>query len=120
MPRPIHFEIPVDNPDRAIQFWGDVFGWQFSRWGDMDYWLITTGKEGPGIDGGMLPRRDPAQPVVNTLDVENLDAAVEKVTAAGGQIVLPKMAVPTVGWLAYFKDPDGNLFGMLQPDENAA
>ncbi len=45
MPRPIHFEIPADDPDRAIAFYRDVFGWKFQKWeGPMPYWLITTGK----------------------------------------------------------------------------
>ena len=44
MPRPIHFEIPADQPERASAFYRDVFGWQFRKWdGPMPYWLITTG-----------------------------------------------------------------------------
>lgn len=121
MQRPVHFEIPSGDPETAMKFWTDVFGWKFSKWGEMDYWLVTTGEEGSvGINGGLMPRRDPAQPVVNTMDVENIDAHAEKVTAAGGQIVVPKMAIPTVGWLAYFKDPDGNIWGLMQPDPSAA
>lgn len=119
MPRPVHFEIPVDDPERAAAFWGSVFGWQFQKWGDMDYWIVLTG-EGPGIDGGMLKRNDPAQPVTNTIDVPSIDEYIGKVEAAGGLIVVPKMAIPTVGWLAYFKDPDGNIFGIMQNDPTAA
>lgn len=121
MPRPVHFEIPAEDPDRSIAFWSGVFGWQFQRWGEEPYWLITTGDESePGINGGLMNRRDPAQPVVNTICVDDLDAYVSKVEAAGGQIVLPKMPIPTIGWLAYFKDPDGNIFGMMQNDPSAA
>ena len=44
MPRPVHFEIPAENPERAMQFYSTVFGWKFSKWeGPMDYWMITTG-----------------------------------------------------------------------------
>src|SRR5271154_5487358 len=59
MPRPIHFEIHAENPQRAIKFYTDLFGWTFSKWnGPQDYWLIKTGEPGtPGIDGGLLPRR---------------------------------------------------------------
>ena len=62
MPRVIHFEIPADNPDRAVRFYSDVFGWQFNKWeGPVEYWLITTGADGqPGINGGMLRRAQPA------------------------------------------------------------
>jgi uncharacterized protein len=120
MPRPIHFEIPADEPARAIAFYEAVFGWKFQKYeGPVEYWLISTG-EGPGIDGGLLPRRDPAQPCVNTIGIENLDSTLEVVTRQGGKCVLPKMAVPGVGWLAYCKDIDGNMFGLMQNDPAAA
>jgi len=53
MPRPTHFEIPSDNPERAISFYEAVFGWKFQKWeGPMPYWLITTGPDSePGING---------------------------------------------------------------------
>jgi uncharacterized protein len=38
----------------------------------------------------------------------------------GGTVVLPKMPIPEVGWLAHVKDPDGHMFGFLQPDQQAA
>ena len=121
MPRPVHFEIPADNPDRAIAFYQAVFGWTFQKWeGPVPYWLITTGPNTePGINGGLLPRRDPAQSCVNTITVANVDESLATVAAHGGACVLPKMAVPGVGWLAYCKDTDGNMFGMMQPDAAA-
>ena len=58
MPRVVHFEIHAGDPQRAIQFYRALFGWEFSNWGDQQYWLIKTGEEGTrGIDGGLLPRR---------------------------------------------------------------
>jgi len=122
MARPVHFEIPADNPQRAIDFYSKLFGWKFSKWeGPMDYWLISTGDPGePGINGGLLQRHDPNQPCVNTIGVTNLDESVATVTQMGGAIALPKMPVPGVGWLAYCKDPDGHIFGMMQPDTAAA
>ena len=87
----------------------------------MDYWLIKTGQPGePGIDGGLLPRRDPQQPCVNTIGVANLDEMLKTVEANGGKCVVPKMAVPGVGWLAYCKDTEGHIFGMIQNDPKAA
>lgn len=60
MPRPVHFEIHAENPQRAIDFYTKLFGWQFSQWGGESYWLVKTGEQGtPGIDGGLLPRRGP-------------------------------------------------------------
>ena len=121
MPRPIHFEIPAENPQRAIDFYTKIFGWKFSKWdGPMDYWVITTGQSPePGIDGGLMQRRDPNQPCVNTIGVENLDQTVETVLSSGGSIALPKMPVPGFGWLAYCKDTEGFIFGLMQADASA-
>ena len=122
MPRPTHFEIPADNPEKLIGFYQSVFGWTAQRWdgGPMPYWLVTTGPDSePGINGGIMPKQHPGQPCVNTVTVPNLDATVAKVTASGGNLALPKMAVPGVGWLAYATDPEGHIFGMMQMDANA-
>ena len=128
MLRPIHFEIHAENTDRAIAFYAGLFGWQFSQWAGQPYWLVKTGEEGtPGINGGLLPRRGAApadmaavNAFVCTVDVSDLDAMVAKAVAAGGAIAVPKMPIPTMGWLAYCKDTEGNLFGMMQMDANAA
>jgi hypothetical protein len=128
MPRVVHFEIHADNPERARTFYGDLFGWEFSPFGGpMDYWIIRTGSEGqPGIDGGIM-RRMGTPPVdgqavnayVCTVDVDQLDQALEKALALGATLALPKMAIPGIGWLAYAKDPEGNIFGMMQADPTA-
>jgi hypothetical protein len=120
MNRPIHFEIPSENPEMAIEFYTTVFGWKFELWsGPMEYWTIRTGDGQPGIDGGLMRRRDPAQPCVNTMEVEDLDATTTVIESAGGQCVVPKMPVPGIGWLAYFKDLDGHIFGAMQNDTAA-
>ena len=122
MPRVIHFEIHADQPQRAATFYGDVFGWGVQKWeGPQEYYLVTTGEQGtPGIDGGLLQRMAPGQSTVNTIDVPSVDDYVGKVLAAGGQVALPKMPVPGVGWLAYCTDPEGNVFGVMQMDPAAA
>ena len=127
MPRPIHFEIQAENVERAIAFYRELLGWEFNQWGKEPYWLVQTGEKGtPGIDGGLMPRRGPGpadmqavNAFVCTVDVANLDARVNRVTELKGSIVLPKMPIPTVGWLAYAKDTEGNIFGMMQTDANA-
>ena len=121
MNRPVHFEIPAENPERAIAFYQTVFGWTFQKWdGPMPYWLVSTGPtDQPGINGGLMPRRDPAQPCVNTMDVANVDASLATVTESGGQCVVPKMPIPGIGWLAYCKDTEGHIFGIMQNDPSA-
>ena len=128
MARVVHFEVHAQNPQRAIDFYTNCLDWSFEKWGPEDYWLIRTGPDDqPGINGGLLPRQGPAPddvcPViafVGTVDVESLDKTISAVQANGGSIAMEKMAVPTVGWLAYFKDTEGNLFGAMQADEAAA
>jgi predicted enzyme related to lactoylglutathione lyase len=126
MPRVVHFEIHAAEPEKAIAFYQAVFAWQFQKWaGPVDYWLIRTGPESErGIDGGMVRRQGAIDGTaviayVCTVQVEALDATVKAIEAAGGSIVLPKMAIPGVGWLAYAKDTQGNIFGVMQPDAAA-
>ena len=128
MPRVAHFEIHADNPERAIQFYTGLFGWEFQKWdGPMPYWLITTGPDSePGINGGLVKRMgggpadmQPVNAYVCTASVPDLDARVEKALSSGGTMALPKMPIPGVGWLAYVKDTEGNILGLMQPDPAA-
>lgn len=128
MPRPIHFEIHADNPDRAIAFYQAVLGWSFTKWdGPMPYWMVSTGPESePGINGGLHPRMGPppvpGQAVIAfvcTVYVDRLETYMDKTVAAGGAICVPKMAIPGIGWLAYGNDTEGNIFGMMQADPAA-
>jgi len=126
MARVVHFEIHAADPDRAVNFYKKLFDWQFQKWeGPMDYWLITTGpNEQPGINGGLVRRQGEidGQAVIAyvcTVDVADVDASTNTATSNGAQVVLPKMAIPGVGWLVYCKDTEGNIFGMMQADESA-
>jgi predicted enzyme related to lactoylglutathione lyase len=122
MSRIIHFEIPADDPERAIKFYEKVFDWQIEKWdGPIEYWLVMTGPEDePGINGGLARREDPATGVENTIDVMDLDGSLAEVKKHGGEIVRPKMAIPGVGWMAYIKDTEGNVFGLMESDTDAA
>ena len=122
MPRVMHFDIPADDPEQAAAFYAEAFGWKTETWGDPpEYWLVSTGEpDTPGIDGGIFRRQPGWETPVNIIDVASLDDAVAAVRSAGGQIVREKQAVPGVGWLAYFEDPEGNVFGMMETDEGAA
>jgi len=122
MSRVVHFEIPADDPERAIKFYEKVFDWQIEKWdGPIEYWLIMTGEEDKlGIDGGLARREDPTTGVENTIDVKNLDASLANVKASGGEVIRPRMAVPGIGWMAYIKDTEGNVFGLMENDSEAA
>jgi predicted enzyme related to lactoylglutathione lyase len=126
MARVVHFEIHAENPERAIEFYQKSFGWEFQKWeGPMEYWLVMTGPtDQPGIDGGLVKRQgkidgEAVIAYVCTIDVPDIDATISTVQKNGGTIAVPKMPVPTVGWLVYFKDTEGNIFGAMQQDADA-
>jgi len=120
MARVIHFEIPVDNPERASAFYKNAFGWKTEKWpGPMDYWMVYTGDEKtPGINGGIM-KRDDVKTTTNTLGVDSVDDSIRAVTKAGGKLVMPKTPIPGIGYFAYCEDTEGNLFGVMQSDTDA-
>lgn len=128
MNRVMHFEIHADDTARAIRFYREAFGWKIEKWnGPVEYWNVTTGPDSePGINGGLMKRQGerpkdgaPCNAHVCTIVVENVDAQLDKVKSLGAKQVVDKMAVPTIGWLAYCTDTEGNIFGMLQPARDA-
>lgn len=130
MGRLIHFEIHVDNMDRAKKFYGEVFGWSFEDWSEftgMPYFgAVTGGEDEPGINGALMQRQGPPpeanQPLNGyacTMGVEDYDATETKILNNGGVVALPKYALPGMAWQGYYKDTEGNIFGIHQPDVNA-
>jgi len=129
MNRVVHFEIHAKDPERTQKFYQEVFGWTITDMGPQmgNYRVVETGKDTAGsqwngINGGITPRRgegpkggEPVNAYVCTIEVENIDETLDKIEKAGGTVALDKMEVPGVGLLAYRKDPEGNIFGVLQP-----
>jgi uncharacterized protein len=124
MNAPSYFEIQADDLKRAIAFYKSIFGWRFTRAEGLpvEYWRIET--DGPR--GGLLqrPARAPApqqgtNAFVCSMEVAEFDATAKRIDDAGGQVALPKFAIPGVCWQGYFLDPEGNTFGIFQPDANA-
>jgi predicted enzyme related to lactoylglutathione lyase len=120
MPRIAHFEINADNPKRAVEFYEKVFGWKISKWGGpVDYWLVETGeKDKPSVNGAIMKRMG-KETTVNFVDVPSVDEYLKKVVKAGGKTVTEKTAIPGVGYSAYVKDTEGNVFGLFQDDPSA-
>jgi hypothetical protein len=121
MHRVIHFELGAQEPERAVKFYQDVFGWKVTKWdGPTPYWLVTTGEDSqPGINGGIMRHQDGGARTVNTIGVESVGDFLARVTAGGGQIAMPKFPIPGIGWQAYCLDTEGNLFGIHQADPSA-
>lgn len=120
-----YFEIQSSNPAREAAFYQQVFGWTFTKIEGLpiEYYQI----ESPAMHGGLLARPASTPPThcgtnafTCSFEVENFDAAAEKISANGGQIAMEKFAIPGKCWQGYFLDPDHNTFGLVQIDENAA
>jgi predicted enzyme related to lactoylglutathione lyase len=116
MARVIHFELPIQNPERASAFYTTLFGWQVQPWGGpFPYWMVRTGDpEAPGIDGGLAQASPWVTAPVVTLEVDDIDATLAQVAAHGGAVVAPKMPIGDMGALAYFRDPEGNVVGLWE------
>lgn len=126
----VHFEIPADNPERAAKFYRELFGWDVKKYddpsGQMEYWMVQTvptdGQGMPtrqGVNGGLMKRMAPDQVLVNYIGVDNVDDYVKKAEKLGAKVHMPKSPVPTMGWFAQLKDPEGNVFAVWQTDPNA-
>ncbi|EMY32177.1 glyoxalase/bleomycin resistance protein/dioxygenase [Arthrobacter crystallopoietes BAB-32] len=120
--RVVHFEIPADDQNRARDFYQAAFGWDISAVPDMDYNMVLTSPvndqgmptEPGSINGGMFAREgDLATPVV-TVEVDDIDAALEQIGTLGGSTVIAKQAVLDMGFAAYFRDTEGNILGLWE------
>jgi predicted enzyme related to lactoylglutathione lyase len=118
----VHFEIPADDEDRARDFYSSAFGWEMNPLPEMNYTLImTTPVDDTGmpstagsINGGLYRREGKLTAPVVTVDVEDIDAALQKIESLGGSTVTPRQEVPGMGWTAYFRDSEGNVVGLWQ------
>jgi predicted enzyme related to lactoylglutathione lyase len=124
MDKVVHFEIPVDDLDRAKSFYGSVFGWQLQTMADMNDYTIamttavdeqTQSPTEPGAINGALMKRTPdtSAPVL-TVGVASVDAALEEIESAGGSTVTARTEIPGMGAFGYFRDPEGNVVGLWE------
>ena len=122
MDKVVHFEIPVDDRERAAEFYRTVFDWDVVHIPEMQYTTVGTvetdddqmPKEAGAINGGLMDRSDRTPNPVITIDVAEIDDALKKVEASGGSVVTPKTPIPSMGAFAYFKDSEGNTMGLFQ------
>jgi uncharacterized protein len=125
----VHFEIPADDPERATKFYRELFGWEIQKWtsdSGPEYWMVSTvptdGKGQPvrpGVNGGLLRRQHPGHLPVNYVSVESVDDYIKRARGLGAETVMPKTPVKGMGWFAWLKDTEGNVFGIWQTEEKA-
>ena len=117
----VHFEIPADDVNRLKGFYAGLFDWDVEETPGMpDYLMIHTAPEGQGVNGGLMKKQLPQQKPVNYINVESITDYVAKVTDLGGQVVMPKTAIPKMGYFAICLDPEANPFGLWETDAKAA
>ena len=119
-----YFEIQSSDPNRDIKFYQSVFGWKFIKeeFVPIEYYRIETN----GINGGLLKRPAKVPPMESgtnaftcSIEVENFDKTAGLIHQNGGQVAMPKFAIPGRCWQGYFIDPDNNVFGIFEVDPNA-
>ena len=119
-----YFEIQSSDPNRDIIFYKSVFGWKFIKveFVPIEYFRIETN----GMKGGLLKRPAKVPPTecgtnafTCSIQVENFDKTADLIMQKGGQIAMPKFAIPNRCWQGYFVDPDNNVFGIFEVDANA-
>jgi uncharacterized protein len=123
----VHFEMPYDDRERMAKFYQSAFGWQTRMLGEEmgNYVLATTTETGesgrpkePGaINGGFFPKKPewPAQHPSVVIAVDDIQAAMKSVAAAGGKVLGEPLPIPGVGQYVAFFDTEGNRVSMLQP-----
>ncbi|MBK8809191.1 MAG: VOC family protein [Acidobacteria bacterium] len=120
-----HFAIHIDDMERAKGFYEGVFEWGFASYGPADFLQIKADKSEKGELIGALqsrkysPVKDKVIGLECTFDVESVDAVIERVEKNGGRILMPKTAIPYVGWITKFLDTEGNLLCAMQADGGA-
>jgi hypothetical protein len=117
----VHFEIPVDDAERASAFYRGAFGWEITGFGDQPYWLVRAGADTePGADGALIGRSELHQNPIVITGVDDIDSILSRIQQIGGQVVQAKLPIPGVGWSAYILDTEGNTIGLFQPSSNGA
>ena len=127
----VHFEIHASDPQRLIDFYSELLGWRFQRFGETPYWVIDTGEgaigneagsAGLGINGGLAERQGPrteAGAPINgcniVVAVDDVDGLIRRAIELGATEAVPVEDMEGVGRGGYLLDPDGNLFGLLSP-----
>lgn len=121
MGKVLRFEFQVPDPEQAISFYTKSFGWKFEKMpGPQEYYFIITGESNErGIDGGLMRSPDGATRTTNSIEVDSIDEYINKVINNGGKIVVPKTAIPNMGYFAYCLDNQGLLFGLSEENSNA-
>jgi predicted enzyme related to lactoylglutathione lyase len=108
----VHIELPAEDRMAAAKFYSDLFGWDIQDAPEMNYATFHDGSLG----GGFNPLSNDVEPgdVIIYINSDDVLADLERIEAAGGKTVMPKMDVGDLGYIAWFSDPTGNVVGLFE------
>ena len=111
----VHWELWSKDPQKISSFYAKIFDWQVQHVPELNYRLVQTGGQG-GINGGVAQPQEGPWPgnMAFYIDVDDLGPYCDRIREAGCKIVVERMEIPNMGWIALFEDPDGRVMGMWQ------
>lgn len=115
------FEIPVEDMERAMAFYGSVFNWTLKHTsvGPIDMAWFPSVDDAKGSAGALVKHDDWYEPsdfegvlIYFTAQSGDVDVELKRVAEAGGEILQPKKAIGEYGFVAFFLDTEGNRIGL--------
>ena len=108
----VHFEVVGKDAKKLQEFYTKAFGWKIDASNPMNYGMVEAVQG--SIAGGVGPSPGDETHVTFYVQVDDLQAALDKIEKLGGKTVNPPMDVPGGPKLAHFADPEGNFIGLTQ------
>jgi predicted enzyme related to lactoylglutathione lyase len=110
----VHFEVTGKDMDALNSFYSQLFGWKTNKVeGEMPYTIVEAGGDG-GIGGGIGATPEGDGHVTFYVQVDDLQAALDKAGELGGSTVMPPMDMGENGAIALFNDPEGHMVGLFK------
>lgn len=118
-----HFAIHTSDSEKSKEFYESVFDWKIKSYAGAEEFLQISTPDG-NVIGALSGRRyNPDSKDIFGLEcsitVSDIEETIRAVEAAGGKTLMARTAIPHVGWIAKFLDPDGNLFAAINYDSEA-
>jgi len=110
----VHFEVTGKDGKKLRDFYGNVFGWKINAENPMNYGIVDAADTGGGTGGGISGGDGQSTGVTFYIGVDDPQAYLDKVEAAGGRTVVPVTEVPGMVIFAQFADPEGNVVGIVK------
>ncbi len=110
----VHFEILGENAEALQKFYGDIFEWEIDANNPMNYGMVQS--SGEGSIGGGIGKTEGGSPPHATfyIEVDNIQAHLDKITEMGGKVVMPETEIPNMVTFALFNDIEGNTIGLVK------